>query len=154
MINYVLRDDEGEIIDQSEKNDPLGYLHGHNNLVPGLEKTLAGKAKGDSFKVRVAAEEGYGAYDDSLVRSVEKKHFETEGELEIGMRFQLDTPDGETLVFQLTELNGDHVTIDGNHPLAGVALNFEIQIVDIRDASQDEITHGHMHSADDPHHHC
>lgn len=70
------------------------------------------------------------------------------------MRFQLDTPDGETLVFQLTELNGDHVTIDGNHPLAGVALNFEIQIVDIRDASQDEITHGHMHSADDPHHHC
>lgn len=132
------------IRDEAPVNQPLEYLHGHNNLVEGLEKALEGKAVGDVFEVRVKPEEGYGEYNDNMVQRVPKDVFMGVDELEVGMRFIADTDLGPLPVV-ITEVDGDEVVVDGNHMLAGQELLFSVEVVGIREATAEEIAHGHVH---------
>ena len=131
-IAYQVRTQDGVLVDEAPANQPLEYLHGHNNLVEGLEKALEGKAVGDTFEVRVSPEEGYGEYNENMVQRVPKDVFMGVEELEVGMRFIADTDLGPLPVV-ITEVDGDEVVVDGNHMLAG-------------EATLEEIAHGHIHS--------
>ena len=144
-IHYKLTNNEGEILDSSEGNDPLTYLHGAGNLIPGLEKELKGKSPGDSMQVKVAPEEGYGPVHDGLIDVVPKTAFQGVDTIEPGMAFEAQGADGQSRRIVVTQVNGDDVTVDANHPLAGVELNFDVQIMDLREATEEEIAHGHAH---------
>jgi len=150
-MHYKLTDDDGKTIDSSEGRDPLHYLHGHGNIVPGLEKELSGKKAGDKLEVKVAPEEGYGIRRDDMVQEVPKTALKADGELEIGMRFQAQTPQGAQ-IFEITKIEGENFTVDGNHPLAGQTLNFAIEITEVREANDEEIAHGHVHGPGGHHH--
>ncbi len=143
-IDYTLTDDDGEIIDTSEGHDPLEYLHGVGGIIPGLELALEGKAVGDAFKISVQPDDAYGEHDAGLMHEVDRSQFDGIDDLELGMQFQVDTDDGP-MVVTVVDITDDKVTIDGNHELAGVPLNFDIAVRDIRDATQEEIDHGHAH---------
>jgi len=145
-IHYTLKDDAGEIIDSSREGDPIAYLHGHGNLVPGLERELEGKTTGDKVNVSVTPEQGYGEYDKQLVQQVPRRALQGIPNVRVGMRLQAQTPQGPRAVV-VTRLVGDMVTIDGNHPLAGKNLNFDVDITDVRDATEEELEHGHVHGA-------
>jgi FKBP-type peptidyl-prolyl cis-trans isomerase SlyD len=149
-IAYTLKNADGEVIDSSEDHGDLSYLHGHQNIVPGLEKALDGKSVGDAVDTTVSPEEGYGERRDELVFSVPRDRL-PEGELELGMQFRAQSQDGQELVVNLIEVGEDEVTLDGNHPLAGEDLHFDVKINGIREASEEEIAHGHVH--DGSHHH-
>jgi len=136
--------DTNEVIETSEGGEPLLYLHGFNNLVPGLEKALAGKTVGEAYDVLVSAEEGYGVRDDSMIQQVPMKAFEGAEKVEVGMAFTADGPEGQVVV-EVTNIENDMVTIDANHPLASVNLAFSGAIKDIREATQEELEHGHVH---------
>lgn len=151
-IDYTLTDSEGEILDQSEPGSPLVYLHGADNIIPGLEAALTGKSKGDALKVEVAPEDGYGEYDESLVAEVERDRFPGADTVQAGDEFQAQTPDGPRLV-TVIEVEDDMITIDANHPLAGETLHFDVKIVDIRAATKEELEHGHVHGPGGHHHH-
>lgn len=151
-IDYTLTDSEGEILDQSEPGSPLVYLHGADNIIPGLEAALTGKSNGDVFKVEVAPDDGYGEYDESLVAEVERDRFPGADTVQVGDEFQAQTPDGPRLV-TVIEVEDDMITIDANHPLAGETLHFDVKIVDIRVATAEEISHGHVHGPGGHHHH-
>lgn len=142
-IHYTLRDDGGEVLDSSDGRDPLTYLHGTGNIVPGLEKALDGKQAGDEVKVKVTPAEGYGERDEANVRNVPRRRL-PEGKIEPGMRLRLQTEHGPMIV-AVTAVEGDYVTIDGNHALAGMTLHFEVKVVEVRDATAEERTHGHVH---------
>ncbi len=137
-IDFKLTDDEGELLDTSEGQEPLQYVQGHGSMIAGLEQELEGKAAGTELKVRVTPESGYGAHEPELVQVVPRDAFSEAEPLEIGMRFQLQGPNGDAAV-AITELAEDSVTVDGNHPLAGMDLVFEVRIRDVRDASDDEL---------------
>ena len=143
-INYILRDDEDQVLDQSTPEAPLLYLHGHGNIIPGLENELNGKAVGDAIKVSVSPEEGYGEYDEQLIQAVPRNMFEGIDEIEPGMQFQAQMGDGVQIV-TVKEVTEESVTIDANHDLAGKTLHFEASVKEIRDASADELEHGHIH---------
>lgn len=149
-IAYTLKGDGGEVLDSSENHGDLSYLHGHQNIVPGLEKALAGKAVGDQVDTTVSPDEGYGERRDDLVFSVPRDRL-PDGELELGMQFRAQSQDGQELVVNLIEIGDEEVTLDGNHPLAGQDLHFAVTIRDIREATEEEISHGHVH--DGSHHH-
>lgn len=144
-IHYTLTNNDGEVLDSSEGQAPLTYLHGVGNLIPGLEKELLDKAVGDEFDVTVAPGEGYGEQTDELVQTVPSSVFEGVEQVEPGMQFRASGPGGEAQLITVTSVEGDMVTIDGNHPLAGVTLNFKVEITAIRDATEEEIAHGHVH---------
>ena len=144
-IHYTLKDGAGAVIDTSSGNEPLAYIHGIGNLVPGLEAALEGKGKGTKLDVTVAPAEGYGPRDDKLVQKVPKRMFE--GGVEVGMRFHA----GPSVV-TVTHIIGDMVTIDANHPLAGQDLHFSVEVMDVREASEEELEHGHVHGAGGHHH--
>lgn len=144
LFHYTLTNDQGEVIDSSEGRDPLGYLHGAGNIVPGLEKAMEGKAAGDSFKVTVAPDEGYGNRNEDLVQQVPREMFQGVDDIQPGMRFQAESNQGPVSVI-VTEVSDAQVTVDGNHVLAGENLNFAIEVTDVRDATQEEIDHGHPH---------
>ncbi|NCN44672.1 MAG: peptidylprolyl isomerase [Piscirickettsiaceae bacterium CG_4_9_14_3_um_filter_43_564] len=151
QIHYALTDADGNLIDASNEN-PLAYLHGHSNLIPGLEKQLEGKKVGDKFTASIAPEEGYGEIEAHLIQEgVPKSMFQGVENLEVGMRFEAQSEQGVHSV-EITEVGDETVTVDGNHPLAGKTLNFEIEVMDIRDATEEELTHGHAHG-DGGHHH-
>jgi len=150
-INYTLTTDDGEVLDKSDDGS-FAYLHGADNIVIGLENALTGKAVGDKFNVKVSPEEGYGDRNDEMVQVVGREMFETEAELEVGTQFHAEGPDGHPIMITVAAIEGDDITIDGNHPLAGVNLNFDIAVVDIKDASAEEIEHGHVHGPDGHHH--
>jgi FKBP-type peptidyl-prolyl cis-trans isomerase SlyD len=143
-IHYKLTDRNGELLDSSEGQDPLAYLHGRGNIISGLENALSGKSAGDKLNVTIPPEEAYGVRDEALVRVLSRSAFKDVDELETGMRFQTDTEQG-VQIFTVTAIEGDQVTIDGNHPLADEELNFDVEIVAIRNASEEELTHGHVH---------
>lgn len=143
-IDYTLTDDTGEILDSSKGEDPLAYLHGIGNLIPGLEKALEGKVAGDEIKVTIAPEEAYGERVEQLIQSVPRDRFEDADSLEVGMRFHAASDHGDTLV-TITQLTDEEVTVDGNHPLAGLTLHFDVTVVDVREATPEEIGHGHIH---------
>jgi FKBP-type peptidyl-prolyl cis-trans isomerase SlyD len=143
-FHYTLTDDAGETIDSSADSEPLEYLHGANNIVPGLEKEMLGKVKGDKFSVVVAPAEGYGEWDDSLQQELSKSMFQGVENIEAGMQFHAQTQHGQQVV-TVTKVDGDNITVDGNHPLAGQNLNFDIEITDVREATKEELDHGHAH---------
>jgi FKBP-type peptidyl-prolyl cis-trans isomerase SlyD len=148
FIDYSLRDDDGELIDSSEGRTPLPYLHGAGNILPGLERALEGKIVGDRVKISLPAGDGYGEWDESLCHTLARDEFESISDLETGMQLELET-DGGPIVVTVVEIEDDTVTIDGNHELAGVNLNFDVTVRAVRPATGDEIEHGHVHGADD-----
>ncbi|MGX2974164.1 peptidylprolyl isomerase [Ursidibacter arcticus] len=161
-IAYQVRTQDGVLVDEAPVEQPLEYLHGHNNLVIGLENALEGKAVGDVFEVRVKPEEGYGEYNENMVQRVPKDVFMGVDELEVGMRFIADTDVGPLPVV-ITAIEGDDVVVDGNHMLAGQELLFSVEVVATREATLEEIAHGHIHSeggccgghdSDEEHHGC
>ncbi len=151
VVNYTLTTDDGEVLDQSNDGS-FAYLHGADNIVAGLENALTGKAVGDTLNVKVLPDEGYGDRNDEMVQVVGKEMFESDDELEVGSQFHAEGPDGQPIMITVAAIEGDDITIDGNHPLAGLNLNFDVSIIDIRDASEEEISHGHVHGADGHHH--
>jgi len=151
-INYTLKDDAGAVIDQSAAGEPLTYLHGHGNLIPGLERELAGKNTGDRLQVKITPADGYGEYDRALVQKVPRRALKGLADVRVGMRLQAQTADGARPV-TVTQLTGDMVTLDGNHPLAGKNLNFDVEVTHVRAATAEELAHGHVHGPDDHHHH-
>jgi len=144
-MHYSLRDDDGTLLDSSEGKDPLQFIFGNGMIIPGLERALEGKQAGDSLEVAVAPADGYGEYDDKRVISVEKSQFQDGTDIRLGMQVQASDPEGGTLVFSVTSVEGESVTLDGNHPLAGRALNFSVSVEDVRKATSEELDHGHVH---------
>lgn len=143
-IDYTLKDDSGNIVDTSEGSDPLVYLHGANNIIPGLESALVGKAVGEQISVRVPPEQAYGVRDDEKMQAVPKSLFGDE-DIKVGAQYHAAGPQGQHLTVTVVGISDDEVTVDGNHPLAGFHLNFDVKIVDVRDASEEELAHGHVH---------
>jgi FKBP-type peptidyl-prolyl cis-trans isomerase SlyD len=144
-MHYTLTDSDGKVLDTSEGADPLTYLHGAGNIIPGLEKALVGKVADDAMKVEVAPADGYGELVPELMQVVDKEAFQGVEMLEAGMSFEAQGPNGEVQRVVIAKIEGDQVTVDGNHPLAGVTLNFDVKIVSVRDATEEEISHGHVH---------
>jgi FKBP-type peptidyl-prolyl cis-trans isomerase SlyD len=145
-LNYTLKDNEGTLIDESSDGSFI-YLHGASNIIPGLEKALIGKTSGEKMNVTVAPEEAYGPRDDSRIEEVPRDMFPDDVDIEPGMEFHAEGPDGQAISIVVVEVKEDKVNIDGNHPLAGVELNFDVEVMDVRDATDEEIEHGHVHGA-------
>jgi len=140
-IDYTLTGDDGQVIDSSEGREPLQYLHGHQNIIPGLEKAIEGKSEGDELEVAVAPEEGYGPYRDELVQDVPKDAFAGVEKVEPGMTFRAESNAGPMTV-TVTEVGDETVTVDGNHMLAGKVLNFRVAVKGVREATEEEISQG------------
>lgn len=145
-IDYTLKNDSGEVLDASTEGNPLDYLHGHGNIISGLEAGLVGKETGDAVDVRIAPADGYGEVIDQLRQEVPRDRFAGVESLEVGMQFQANTDRGPISV-RIVEVSDETVTVDGNHPLAGQHLNFSVKVVDVRQASAEELQHGHVHGA-------
>jgi len=143
-IHYTLKNPAGEVIDSSEGNDPLMYLHGASNIIPGLEKELLGKQAGDKLNVTVQPDEGYGQVHQEMVQEVPRDAFQGVDYIQVGQRFEAESNQGPISVV-VTAVTDDTVTVDGNHPLAGIVLDFDVEVVDVRDASEEEVSHGHPH---------
>ncbi len=150
-FHYTLTNDAGAVIDSSTDRAPLTYLHGAGNIVPGLEKELVGHQAGDTFDVVVRPDEGYGMPDPMMIQVVPRESFQGVDNLEVGMEFQAQTPQGPMSV-AIAKIDGGEVTVDANHPLAGQNLHFAIEVTDVRDASLEELTHGHVHGEGGHHH--
>ena len=148
-LHYTLKDNDGKLIDQSDDGSFL-YLHGAMNIISGLENALTGKAAGDELSVSVKPEEGYGVKDPERIQEVPKEMFEGADDIQVGIQFHAQSPEGQEMVVTVTEVKDDVVVIDGNHALAGVDLNFDVKVIEVRDASEEEVTHGHVHG---PHGH-
>ncbi|MEY2862874.1 MAG: hypothetical protein RLY58_581 [Pseudomonadota bacterium] len=149
-FHYTLTDEQGTVIDKSE-GQPLVYLHGAGNIIPGLENALVGKVVGDKLTVTVQPAEGYGEYQPEMVQEVPRNLFQGVDNIEVGMQFQAQADDGMQVV-TVKDVTDEVVIVDGNHPLAGQTLNFDVEIVEIRDASAEELAHGHVHGAGGHHH--
>jgi FKBP-type peptidyl-prolyl cis-trans isomerase SlyD len=153
LIHYTLTNDKGEVLDSSSGGEPLAYLHGQGNIIAGLEKALEGKQAGDKLDVKVAPAEGYGERDDKLVQQVPRRAFSGAQNVRPGMQFHAQTSQGHTRVVTVTGVVGDMVMVDGNHPLAGEHLNFAVEVTEVRDPSEEERSHGHVHGPGGHHHH-
>lgn len=146
-IHYTLTDNEGNILDSSAGREPLAYIHGIGNLIPGMEEGLEGKAKGDKFNIKVSPEKGYGVKSDDLLQEVPRTAFGDQ-KVEVGMQFQTNRGG----VVTVTKVGLESITVDANHPLAGVELNFDVEVMEIRNATEDELAHGHVHGPGGHHH--
>jgi FKBP-type peptidyl-prolyl cis-trans isomerase SlyD len=151
VIHYTLTNDAGEVLDSSDGGEPLAYIQGGGNIISGLEEALEGKRAGEKLSVAVPPEKGYGAHDAALIQQVPKRAFQGVGEIKAGMRFTAQTEHGPRQVV-VTRVAGDMVTVDGNHPLAGQALNFAVEITEVRAATEEELAHGHVHGPGGHHH--
>lgn len=150
-LAYQVRTEDGVLVDEAPVTAPLEYLQGHGVLIPGLEKAMEGHDLGDKFDIDICADEAYGQYDDSLVQRVPKAVFVDVDDLQVGMRFLADTDQGQVPV-EITEVDTDEVVVDGNHMLAGQNLSFSVEVVAIREATQEELAHGHVHGGHDHSH--
>ncbi len=150
-IHYKLTDDAGTVLDASLGGEPLTYLHGADNLIPGLENELTGKVVGAAFKVSVPPDEAYGIYEEDLVQVVPRDMFKGVDEIKPGMQFETQGPNGVELII-VTNVTDSEVTVDGNHPLAGKTLHFDVTVESVRDATQEELNHGHAHDGHSHHH--
>ena len=144
-FDYTLTDDDQNELDSSVGSEPLQYLHGANNIVPGLEKALAGHAAGSELQVTVEPAEGYGEIIPELIQNAPLSAFQDVGEVKPGMQFQAQGPEGQARIITVVDVSGDSVSIDGNHPLAGQTPHFDIKVKDVRAATEEEIAHGHAH---------
>jgi FKBP-type peptidyl-prolyl cis-trans isomerase SlyD len=149
-IEYTLIVDS-EVLDSSNDEGPLEYLHGHGNIVPGLEKVLVGKKVGDSLQVTVSPEEGYGEYDEEATAHVPREEIPADVPLEPGVELVMEDDDGEELSAVITWVGPDEVQLDFNHPLAGRTLEFEVKVVGLREATEEELEHGHAHMEGEEH---
>lgn len=151
-IHYTLTDDDGEVLDSSKGRAPLDYLHGASNIVPGLESGLAGRHVGEAFVVDVKPEEGYGVHDPRGVQRVPRQAFPDDIDLEPGMQFSAEDQRGGQTTIWIVGVESDQIVIDMNHPLAGKTLHFQVSIAGVRDATQEEVSHGHPHGPHGHHH--
>ncbi len=145
-IHYTLTNANGEQLDSSQGQDPLAYLHGYGNIIPGLENALTGKTVGDTFTVTIPPAEAYGEKQEEMTQVVPLSMFQGVDKVEVGMQFHADASHGVSVV-TVSKIEGENVTIDGNHPLAGETLTFDVEVSDVRAATDDEIEHGHIHGA-------
>ena len=143
-IDYTLKDKTGKVLDSSDGGQPLYYLHGNKNIIPGLEKELTGKKETDQLDVVIAPEDGYGERNDALMTQVTKEELAGVPDLEVGVQLQAQTAQG-VQIFTVAAIEGDNVTLDGNHPLAGEELHFSVTVKSIREATKEELDHGHVH---------
>ncbi|VAW67914.1 FKBP-type peptidyl-prolyl cis-trans isomerase SlyD [hydrothermal vent metagenome] len=143
-INYTLKDNDGKLIDESNDASFI-YLHGHGNIIPGLEAALDNKTKGDTFSLVLEPKDAYGEYNEAITQTISRAAFGDET-IEVGMQFHAEGDDGQPVMITISEVNGDDITIDGNPPLAGVTLNYEVEVMDVRDATEEELSHGHIHA--------
>ncbi|MDB4533826.1 peptidylprolyl isomerase [Vicingaceae bacterium] len=143
-ITYTLSNDDGDVIDECSADEPLAYLHGAENLIPGLENELQGKSVDDQFKISVSPEEGFGYRTEDLVSTFTRDDFEGVEDVEVGMHLELELGD-EDLLVRVTQIDDDAITVDGNHELADMSLNFDVTVRDVREATSDEIEHQHVH---------
>ncbi|NJD08742.1 MAG: peptidylprolyl isomerase [Methylococcaceae bacterium] len=150
-IHYTLTNTDGDVLDTSRNGEPLAYLHGAGNIIPGLENALAGKRAGDRLNVSVAPDEGYGTHDPAMVQRVPRAAFQGIDTIEPGMQFHAETAEGLQTV-TVVEVDDETVVVDGNHPMAGQILNFDVEIAAVREASAEELDHGHVHGAGGHHH--
>jgi FKBP-type peptidyl-prolyl cis-trans isomerase SlyD len=145
-IHYTLTNDDGEVLDSSIGDEALVYLHGKGNIISGLEKALHGKVVGDKFNVRIAPEDAYGELMEEMIQVISRDMFEGIDNIEVGMQFHADVSSGSGVV-TVVNIEDDDITIDGNHPLAGHALTFDVEVIDVRAATEEEAAHGHIHGA-------
>ncbi len=146
-INFTLQNDKGELLDSSSEGTPLVYLHGADGIIPALEQGLAGKAVGDAFSVTIAPDDGFGQREDGLIVDVPRGNFPADQELSPGMQFQAEDPNsGDARLLTITVVGDDSITVDANHPLAGMTLCFEGTVHEVRAATQEELEHGHPHT--------
>ena len=150
-LHYTLKDDKGKVLDSPSGGEPLVYLHGAQNIIPGLEDALLGKKSGDKLQVTVPPEKGYGARDERMVQTIPKTQFPAPDKVKPGMRFQVNSDHG-MLILTVVEVRPDEVVVDGNPELAGQTLHFDVEITDVRAASQEELQHGHAHGPGGHHH--
>jgi FKBP-type peptidyl-prolyl cis-trans isomerase SlyD len=146
-IHYTLTDNQGNVLDSSSGREPLHYIQGIGNLILGMEEGLEGKKKGDKFQIKVSPERGYGVKDPAMMQKVPVTAFGGE-KVQVGMKFQ--TNQGQ--VVTVTEVSTETVTVDANHELAGVELNFDVEVIEVRHATAEEISHGHVHGPGGHHH--
>jgi FKBP-type peptidyl-prolyl cis-trans isomerase SlyD len=150
-IHYTLKNKDGEILDSSAGQDPLAFIHGAGQLIAGLEDALIGKKAGEKLKVAIPAEKAYGERSEDLLHVVDKKQLPQDSALTVGMQFEVDTDHGSMLL-TVTEIREEDVVLDANHPLAGEELHFEVDIIGVRDATKEEMSHGHVHGPGGHHH--
>lgn len=148
-INYVVKTSEGQLLDESKDGEPLSFIFGRGMLIKGLENALEGKQVGDSFSAEIDAKDAYGERHDGLIQTVPRNLF-GEADVQPGMQFRASTDHGEQSVM-VVEVNDDEVTVDGNHPLAGIALNFDVEVMEVRVATESELDHGHVHHNGEDH---
>lgn len=151
-IKYRLTNNAGEVLDEADSKDPFSYLHGHQQVIPGMEQGLEGLKKGDTKKLTITPEDGYGEVNDQLKLTLKRDVFPKDFPVEEGMQFQADLGEGRKSVFTITEVHETEVKVDGNHPLAGETLNFDIEVLEVRKATKEELEHGHSHEGDGHHH--
>lgn len=150
-MHYTLKDENGEVLDSSAGQEPLVFLSGAQNIIVGLDNALQGKAAGDAMQVEVTAEEGYGPIHQELIQKVPRENFQGVDSIEVGMQFMAQTPNGQQPV-TVIGVEEDGIMLDGNHPLAGKSLSFEVEVVEVREASAEEVEHGHVHGEGGHHH--
>jgi FKBP-type peptidyl-prolyl cis-trans isomerase SlyD len=148
---FTMRDSQGEVVGEVSGEDVTHYLHGADNIPPGLEKALEGHGAGDSFSVQVNAEDAFGERQEVEPLAVPRASFPSDAPIETGAQVMAETPDGEVVALWVSEANDEHVLLDPNHPLAGEPLSFDLEVVSVRAATEEEIEHGHPHEGD--HHH-
>ena len=151
-INFTLKDDNGNLIESTENMEPFSYLSGNNQILPKLEDVVNQMIIGTKKDIKIQAAEGYGEYNDAAVQQINKKEFPEDLKLEEGMRLIANSPEGRQMPFIINKVGENEVTVDFNHPLAGKNLSFNVELVDIRDATPEELNHGHVHGAGGHHH--
>lgn len=154
LIHYTLKDGSGEVLDSSEGHEPLAFIQGIGNIIVGLEEALEGKNSGDRITTTVGPEKAYGLRSDDNVHVVPLASFQPDGDekVEVGMQVRVETNQGVSIA-EVTKVEGEEVTLDLNHPLAGETLHFDVEVMDVRDATKDELDHGHAHGPGGHHHH-
>ena len=152
LMHYTLKNDAGDVIDSSDGADPLPFLQGHGNIIPGLESALEGSKVGDKLEVSIKPEEGYGVRMKDAIQEIPSSALKGVDEVKVGMQLQSQDQDGNAFLVNVTKIEDDKITVDANHPLAGETLHFSVSIESIRKAEAEELSHGHVH-ADGNHHH-
>ncbi|MBC8285124.1 MAG: peptidylprolyl isomerase [Nitrospinae bacterium] len=152
-LSYCLKNGNGDELDRADKNQPFAYLHGTGQMIPGLEKELEGLGIGDAKEVTVPPAEGYGDLNPELKMQVDRANFPKDADIQPGMQFEGQGDGGTRTVFTVKAVVGDKVEVDGNHPLAGETLHFSVEVIGVRDATEEELSHGHAHGEGGAHHH-
>ena len=150
-IDYTLTNDNGEVLDSSSGREPLAYLHGNSGLIPGLEKELEGKVKGDKLIAIIAPDQAYGVRAEELVQEIPLENFHDASEVKMGAQFQVDNGDHPHIA-TITAIGDKSATVDMNHPLADETLHFDVEVMDVREPTKEELKHGHVHGAGGHHH--